>query len=56
MMRANLKISGLSEAERVAREILEHVEAIKRLQRDASYDAVSVEVELLENEKTASGN
>lgn len=53
-MFANIKIKGLDKAEAEAREILEHVEAIKKLQQGASWSGLAVEIEL--STETASGN
>lgn len=54
-MYAKLRISGLSEAERAAQEILKHVEAIKEIQRNSSYNGAEIEIELKEL-SPASGN
>ena len=53
-MLANVKIKGLDKAEATAKEILEHIDAIKKLQQFASWPGISVEIEL--NTETASGN
>lgn len=53
-MFAKIKIEGLSEAEKAAREILEHIDAIKRAEMRLGLSSVSVEVALKEN--AASGN
>ena len=53
-MFAKIKIEGLSEAEKAAREILEHIDAIKKAEMRLGISSVSVEVELKEN--TASDN
>lgn len=53
-MNAKIVIKNLDRAESNAKSILEHVDAIKRLQKDMGWDAVSVDVEL--NEEAASGN
>ena len=55
-MKAKIKITGLSEAEKTAREIIEHVEEIKRLMSGASWNSVIVDVDLDNNDETASGN
>lgn len=53
-MLANVKIIGLDKAEADAKKILEHIEAIKKLQYGASWHGISVEIEL--STETASGN
>ena len=53
-MNAKIIISNLGASEKAAREILEHVEAIKKLQRDAAWNAAKVEIVL--KEEAASGN
>lgn len=52
-MLAKITIQNLDQAEKNARELLEHIEAIKRLQMDISYLGVQVEIKLGE-EKTVS--
>lgn len=52
-MLAKITIQNLGHVEKNARELLEHIEAIKRLQMDISYPGVQVEIELGE-EKAAS--
>lgn len=54
-MLVKIKVSGLSEAEKTAREILDHIDAIRKLQMSAGYRGVDLEVEI-EKEKAASGN
>lgn len=53
-MFANIKIKGLDKAEADAKEILEHVEAIKKLQQAASWPGLAVEIKL--STEAASGN
>ena len=53
-MLAKVKIKGLDKAEAAANEILEHIDAIKKLQQDASWPGISVEIEL--SAEAASGN
>ena len=55
-MKAKIKITGLSEAEKTAREIIEHVEEIKRLMAGSSWNSVIVDVDLDNSDETASGN
>ena len=47
-MLVKIKVSGLSEAEKTAREILDHVDAIRNLQMSAGYRGVDLEVEIEE--------
>ena len=54
-MYVDVTISGLDKAERAAKEILEHVEAIKRIQKDAAWGGLRVTMQVAEKE-TASGN
>ena len=53
-MYANIKIDGLEKTEAAAREILEHVDAIKRAAMKLGLSPVALTVELKEN--AASGN
>ena len=53
-MNARIVIKNLDKAESNAKAILEHVDAIKRLQKDTVWSAVSVDFEL--NEEAVSGN
>ena len=53
-MLATIVISGVSEAETAAKEILEHVEAIKRIQSEAGFRGLKIQVEI--NAEAASGN
>ena len=53
-MLANVKIKGLDKAEADAMAILEHIDAIKKLQQGASWPGISVEIEL--STEAASGN
>ena len=54
-MLVKVKVSGLSEAEKAAREILDHVDAIRKLQMSAGYRGVDLEVEI-EERRAVSGN
>lgn len=54
-MNAQITIKGLDEAEKAAKEVLEHIEAIRQLQRGSAWNGISVQLELTE-EKAASGN
>lgn len=47
-MNAKIVITGVSEAEKIAKEILGHVEEIGRLQRIAAYQGISIQVEINE--------
>lgn len=47
-MIANVKIKNLNKVEANAKAILEHIEAIKLLQKESSWNAISVDVELTE--------
>ena len=49
-MNVKIKIENLKRVEENAREILKHIEAIRELQRCASYQGVQIEVELGESE------
>lgn len=53
-MLAKVKIKGLDKAETAAKEILEHVEAIRKIQQGAAWSGLTVEIEL--NTEAASGN
>lgn len=53
-MFAKIKIEGLSETEKAAQEILEHIDAIKKAEMRMGASRVSVEVELKKD--AASGN
>lgn len=53
-MYAKIKIDGLSEAEKAAREILEHIDAIKQAELRLGISSISIEVDLKED--AASGN
>lgn len=55
-MYAKIILTGISETENAAREILEHIEAIKEIQRSASWNNASVQVVLGDKGETASGN
>lgn len=55
-MYAKIIVNGLSDTEQAARAILEHIEAIKEIQRSASWNGTPVQI-ILENKKEAvSGN
>lgn len=54
-MRAKIVVSGIDTAEKAANEILEHIEAIKRLQQDAAWKSADVEIHLI-NEEHISDN
>ena len=54
-MFAKISIHNLDEAEKTAKEILEHIEAINALMKSASWRGISLEV-ALENQKAVSGN
>lgn len=54
-MLVKIKVSGMSEAEKTAREILDHVDAIRNLQMSAGYRGVDLEVEI-EERGAVSGN
>lgn len=45
-MFADVKISGLAEAEATAKAILEHVEAIRELMRNCNYPGIRVSVDM----------
>lgn len=47
-MIAKIIISGVAEAETTAREILAHVEEIKRLQANAAYKGINIVVDVTE--------
>lgn len=47
-MNAVIEITGLEKAEQDARAILEHVEAIKNIQRGAAWTSISVKTDLKE--------
>lgn len=53
-MLATLKISGLGKAEECAKKILEHIEAIRDLQREARMQGIDIVVEV--EERADSGN
>ncbi len=53
-MMTTIKIQGLSEAEKDAKAILEHVEAIKAILQRASWNGIRVEADL--KEQAASDN
>ena len=53
-MFAKIKIKGLSEAEKAAQEILEHIDAIKRAEMRLGFSSMSVEVELKEDAEKGS--
>ena len=53
-MIVEMNIKGLSEAEAVAKKILEHVDAIKELQKKAAYNGVRITIDI--KDETASGN
>lgn len=55
-MYAQIILTGVSETEKAAREILEHIEAIKEIQRRASWSGTSVQVVLENKEEAVSGN
>ena len=54
-MNVKLVINGLDEVEKAAKEILEHVEAIRKIQMGGAWHGISVEANLV-NEEAASGN
>lgn len=54
-MRGKINISGISEAEEMAVEILEHVEEIRRLQKELAWKSADIEITLTED-KPISGN
>ena len=54
-MNAKIIITGLSETEEAAREILKHVEAIKKIQAQAAWNSIVVEAQFCEG-KAASCN
>lgn len=45
-MHAKIIVTGITAAEKTAKEILEHVEAIRNLQKNATWPGVNVEVEI----------
>ena len=49
-----MNIRGVSDAEKTAKEILEHVEAIKELQKTAAYKGIRITIDM--KDKTASCN
>lgn len=49
-----IEITGLEQAEQDAKAILEHVECIKNIMRNAAWTSISVKTDL--KEKAASGN
>lgn len=53
-MIGEIKITGLGELDKDAREILEHIEAINKIMRGECWTNVRVTVDL--KEETASGN
>lgn len=56
-MLTTIEIVGLSKAEKAAQEILEHIEAIRKIQRDVAWKSVDFSVKLVgEDEEAASGN
>lgn len=55
-MLAKIIIKNLDEAEAAAKKILEHVEAIRELQRSMSWTSVAVQVELNSKNEAVSGN
>lgn len=52
-MFAKIVINGLTKAEANAREILEHIEAIKRLQQGATWAGIEVHTEIGEEPPAA---
>lgn len=54
-MNAEFTVTGLSEAEEAARKMLEHIEEIKKIQRDATWNSIRVRLDLTE-EEAASGS
>lgn len=52
-MRAKIIITGVDVAEKAANEILEHIEAIKRLQHEAAWKSADVEVQIINEESTS---
>lgn len=52
-MCAKIVIKGLSEAEANARAILEHVEAIKRIQQGAAWSGIEIHAEIGEEPPAA---
>ena len=55
-MTAKIVITGISEAEQAARDILAHIEQIKEIQRNTLWSSSGIRVELTEKEEAASGN
>lgn len=55
-MHAQIILTGVFETEKAAREILEHIEAIKEIQRGTSWNGASVQVVLGDKEEAVSGN
>ncbi len=51
-MIVEMNISGVSEAEKAAKEILEHIEAIKELQKTAAYKGIRITIDM--KDETAS--
>ena len=49
-MQVRLNVNGIERAEKTAREILEHVEAIKKLYQDAGWRSVEVVAEVVPEE------
>lgn len=54
-MYAELELTGIDETEACAKEILEHIEAIKCLQRSSKWGAISVKI-TTKKDGAASGN
>ena len=50
MLLANITVSGLAEAEKTAKEILEHIEAIKELSRKTMPYSIVIKTDLQEEE------
>lgn len=54
-MNAEIEIIGIGDAEKAALEILEHVEAIRKIQRGVAWNAVGSKI-IINGKETASGN
>lgn len=53
-MLARIMIKGIEQAEQTAKKILEHVEAIRQLQKSAGWPGVEVEIEITEKADSCS--
>lgn len=53
-MLVNMTITGLEKQEQAAREVLEHIKAIKEIMKSASWTNIQVSTDL--KDETASGN